>query len=68
MDEGGIMGELKLSNDFYEKQKAKKYDKSAFVNLRPLLGNFNWAEFLFLIGGAQAGKSYAIIKLMNVNK
>ena len=32
----------------------------AFVNLRPLLGNFNWAEFLFLIGGAQAGKSYAV--------
>ena len=39
----------------------KKYDKKAFVNLRPLLGHFNWAEFLFLIGGAQAGKSYAII-------
>lgn len=39
-----------------EKRKA-----SAFINLRPLLGNFNWAEFLFLIGGAQAGKSYAII-------
>lgn len=32
-----------------------------FINLRPLLGNFNWCEFLFLIGGAQAGKSYAII-------
>lgn len=25
------------------------------------MGNFNWAEFLFLIGGAQAGKSYAVI-------
>ncbi len=37
------------------------YNKNAFINLRPLLGNFNWAEFLFLIGGAQAGKSYAII-------
>ena len=41
----------------YKKQKFE----SAFVNLRPLLGNFNWAEFLFLIGGAQAGKSYAIV-------
>ena len=39
--------------------KYKKYE-SAFLNLRPLLGNFNWCEFLFLIGGAQAGKSYAI--------
>ena len=43
-----------------EKQREKKHD-SAFINLRPLLGNFNWAEFLWLIGGAQAGKSYAII-------
>lgn len=43
-----------------EKQREKKYD-SAFINLRPLLGNFNWAEFLWLIGGPQAGKSYAII-------
>ena len=40
--------------------RIKKYE-SAFINLRPLLGNFNWAEFLFLIGGAQAGKSYAIV-------
>lgn len=40
--------------------KNKRYE-SPFVNLRPLLGNFNWATFLFLIGGAQAGKSYAII-------
>lgn len=38
-----------------------KYKKGTFLNLRPLLGNFNWAEFLFLIGGAQMGKSYAII-------
>ena len=35
--------------------------ESAFINLRPLLGNFNWCEFLWLIGGAQAGKSYAVI-------
>lgn len=43
-----------------KKLKEQKYE-SAFVNLRPLLGNFNWAEFLFLIGGAQAGKSYAMV-------
>lgn len=40
--------------------KNHRYE-SAFVNLRPLLGNCNWAEFIFLIGGAQAGKSYAIV-------
>ena len=38
----------------------RKIKERAFVNLRPLLGHFNWAEFLFLIGGAQAGKSYAV--------
>ena len=43
-----------------ELYKKRKFE-TAFINLRPLLGNFNWAEFLFLIGGAQAGKSYAII-------
>ena len=35
--------------------------KSPFLNLKPLLGNFNWAEFLFIIGPAQLGKSYAVI-------
>lgn len=41
--------------------KRKKFElNTAFVNLRPLLGNFNWAEFLFMIGGAQAGKSYCV--------
>lgn len=49
-----VMSDIKKVHDV---QQAK----SAFINLRPLLGNFNWAEFLWLIGGAQAGKSYAII-------
>jgi len=45
-----------------EIQRVKNLKKgSAFINLRPLLGHFTWAEFLFLIGGAQAGKSYAVI-------
>lgn len=52
--------ELNLLNEAIKKHEKKKYE-SAFVNLRPLLGNFDWCEFLFLIGGAQAGKSYAII-------
>ena len=43
-----------------ELHNARKKRESAFINLRPLLGCFNWAEFLFLIGGAQAGKSYAV--------
>lgn len=41
--------------------KVKKFEQNTpFIRLRPLLGNFNWAEFLFLIGAAQAGKSYAV--------
>ena len=39
-----------------------KIKDTEFINLRPLLGNFDWCEFLFLIGGAQAGKSYAVIE------
>ena len=39
-----------------------KIKDTEFINLRPILGNFNWAKFLFLIGGAQAGKSYAVIE------
>lgn len=34
------MGELKLSKTFKEKQEQKKFE-AAFINLRPLLGNFN---------------------------
>lgn len=55
-----IKNKLKAKDRQAEKSKQKKYE-SAFVNLRPMMGYFNWAEFLFLIGGAQAGKSYAII-------
>ena len=34
--------------------------ESEWYNLRPILGNANWAIFYFLIGGRQAGKSYAV--------
>ncbi len=45
-----------------ESRRIKKTKlQSAFINLKPKLGCFNWAEFLFLIGAAQAGKSYAVI-------
>ena len=33
---------------------------SPFYNLRPILGNFNWAIFYILLGGRQAGKSYSV--------
>lgn len=34
--------------------------KNEFYNLRPILGNANWALFYILIGGRSAGKSYAV--------
>ncbi len=46
-------------NKLSKETPTHKYE-SAFINLKPYLGNFDWCEFLFLIGGAQAGKSYAI--------
>lgn len=56
-----ILDSAKICNEIIKEKEAEKKYESAFINLRPLLGNFNWAEFLFLIGGAQAGKSYAIV-------
>ena len=33
---------------------------SQWYNLRPILGNFNWAIFACLIGGREVGKSYSV--------
>lgn len=53
---------MNFNQTMNETRRVNKLKKeSAFINLRPLLGNFTWAEFLWLIGGAQAGKSYAVI-------
>ena len=34
--------------------------KNEFYSIRPILGNSNWAIFYILLGGREAGKSYAI--------
>lgn len=34
--------------------------KSEWYNLRPILGNANWALFYILLGSRETGKSYAI--------
>lgn len=39
--------------------KQHKYE-SEWYNLRPVLGNANWALFYILLGAREAGKSYAI--------
>lgn len=38
-----------------------KYQKGTFIDLQPILGNANWAMFYFILGAAQAGKSYALL-------
>lgn len=44
-----------------QKQAAKREQlKNEWYNLRPILGNANWALFYVLLGGREAGKSYSV--------
>lgn len=38
----------------------KKRAIAQWYNLRPILGNANWALFYVLLGGREAGKSYSV--------
>lgn len=40
------------------RNKIKK--NSQWYNLRPILGNFNWALFAIIISGRELGKSYSV--------
>lgn len=42
---------------FRERQNALENE---WYNLRPILGNANWAIFYILLGGREAGKSYSV--------
>lgn len=42
---------------------AQKNNESAFVHLRSLFG-CNWADYYALLGARQAGKSYAVMKMI----
>ena len=46
-----------IVKEFREKQTVMENE---FYNLRPILGNANWAIFYVLVGGRRAGKSYAV--------
>jgi hypothetical protein len=44
-----------------QKQAAKREElQNEWYNLRPILGNANWALFYVLLGGREAGKSYSV--------
>lgn len=44
--------------------KPIKGQKSEWYNLRPVLGCANWAIFFALLGGREAGKSYAVTNFL----
>ena len=47
----------KVVRELIEKEKRLE---SEWYNLRPILGNANWAIFFTLLGGREAGKSYSV--------
>lgn len=46
-------------NDPIKKARKKVYE-SEWYNLRPILGNANWALFYIMLGARETGKSYAV--------
>ena len=46
-----------IVKQFREKQNTLQNE---WYNLRPILGNANWALFYILLGGREAGKSYSV--------
>ena len=40
-------------------EELASYD-GEWYNLRPIMGNANWAWFYLLLGGREVGKSYAV--------
>lgn len=53
-----IMNELKKKRDLQNPKGDEWY------NLRPILGCANWAWFFILLGGREAGKSYAVTNFL----
>lgn len=49
-----------MTNLIREFRKTQKTKENEWYNLRPILGNANWALFYILLGGREAGKSYSV--------
>lgn len=49
-----------ISKRIAREQERKARIKSEWYNLRPILGNANWAIFYILLGGREVGKSYSV--------
>ena len=50
----------KLQNTLVKYKPIAARKQSEWYNLRPILGNANWAIFYLLLGGRQIGKSYSV--------
>ena len=59
-----VVNNNQIINKAIKKQVERNNRKAAleneWYNLRPILGNANWAIFYILLGGREAGKSYAV--------
>ena len=55
-----IMTEKDVNNLIKARAVNKKIKENEWYNLRPILGCANWALFYLLLGGREAGKSYAV--------
>jgi len=56
-----------MASKFYLARKIIEQNVALYnewFNLRPHLGHFNWAIFLILLGGREAGKSYSVTNFL----
>ena len=51
---------LAVSNIVKKFRERQNTLQNEWYNLRPILGNANWAMFYILLGGREAGKSYSV--------
>ena len=53
-----------LKKEENSEKEAKIIKTYEWYNLRPILGNANWAWFYILLGGREAGKSYSVTNFL----
>ena len=52
---------MSLQNRSKPSKKYEQFQDREWYNLRSILGN-DWAMFYYLLGGREAGKSYAVLR------
>ena len=54
------MNEREINKLIKTQAEKRIIQQNEWYNLRPILGNANWAIFYILLGGREAGKSYSV--------